>query len=248
MLKKLIGFLFITILFSCSILKRNDTKEPIKACTIAPPLARPFAFGEVRTLWKKDTIYYYYLGGTPLLQAKIDALLPQWSDIGRIKFVRTLTKSQSQIRITFTKGGSWSYVGTDNLYISKSSATMQFGWLNDKSSDEEIRRVVLHEFGHALGLQHEHQHPKSAIQWNKEVIYTEYEKMGWSRAMVDQNLFKTFDESQTNFTAYDPTSIMHYPIPKEHTLNGYSVGWNTQLSDNDKTWVRTYYPAKCICR
>lgn len=247
-MKKILLFLSIITLWSCSILKQSNKDNQTKFCQLAPPLGKQFAFGEVRTLWKKDTIYYYYLGGTPLLQAKIDLLVTQWSDLGRIKFVRTNTRNQSQIRISFAKGGSWSYVGTDNLSIGKNYATMQFGWLTDKSDDTEIRRVVLHEFGHAIGLQHEHQHPQSGIHWNKEAIYAEYAKYGWNRSMVDNNLFKTFDADQTNFTSYDPTSIMHYPIPKEHTTDGYSVGWNTTLSENDKNWIKTYYPQKCICR
>jgi len=39
-------------------------------------------------------------------------------------------------------------------------ATMNFGWLTPDTEDSEYQRVVLHEFGHALGLLHEHQHPR----------------------------------------------------------------------------------------
>lgn len=33
---------------------------------------------------------------------------------------------------------------------------MHFGWLRDDTDDVEWRRVVVHEFGHALGAIHEH--------------------------------------------------------------------------------------------
>jgi hypothetical protein len=34
---------------------------------------------------------------------------------------------------------------------------------------------VIHEFGHALGLIHEHQNPSGGIQWNKPVVCRYYE-------------------------------------------------------------------------
>jgi len=37
--------------------------------------------------------------------------------------------------------------------------TMNYGWLKDDTDDVEYRRVVIHEFGHALGAIHEHQNP-----------------------------------------------------------------------------------------
>ena len=47
---------------------------------------------------------------------------------------------------------------------------MNYGWLTPTSDDDELRRVVLHEFGHALGLIHEHQNPEGGIQWNEPAV------------------------------------------------------------------------------
>jgi serralysin len=41
--------------------------------------------------------------------------------------------------------------------------TMNYGWMTPDSSDDEVHRVVAHEFGHALGLIHEHQNPDTPI-------------------------------------------------------------------------------------
>ncbi len=41
----------------------------------------------------------------------------------------------------------------------RGGADHELRWLTPESSDDEIRRVVSHEFGHALGLIHEHQNP-----------------------------------------------------------------------------------------
>ena len=32
------------------------------------------------------------------------------------------------------------------------------------------RATVLHQFGHALGLEHEHQHPTAPLEWNQEKV------------------------------------------------------------------------------
>lgn len=60
-------------------------------------------------------------------------------------------------------GGSWSYIGTDAITIPVESFTMNFGFMDQPT--------VMHEFGHALGLIHEHQSPfKGGFEWNKKEV------------------------------------------------------------------------------
>ena len=47
---------------------------------------------------------------------------------------------------------------------------MNLGWIHDSKSEDELRSVVLHEFGHALGAVHEHESPYASIPWNKEKV------------------------------------------------------------------------------
>ncbi len=103
--------------------------------------------------------------------------------------------------------------------------------------------TVLHEFGHALGMQHEHQHPKADIPWNKPAVYDFYlSAYQWSKEEVDHNLFKLLEDKLTRTTVYDPTSIMHYPISNELTTGDWSVQKNTILSQNDRRLMRKIYP------
>ena len=42
---------------------------------------------------------------------------------------------------------------------------MNLGWIRRLSSGTDIRRLVLHEFGHALGLFHEHKPRKTPLKY-----------------------------------------------------------------------------------
>ena len=74
-----------------------------------------------------------------------------WNNLGNIKIQETSKVSDSDCRVSFKYSGSWSYVGTDNKYIGKSSPTMNFGWIYDDSDEDEVRREVLDELGHLVG-------------------------------------------------------------------------------------------------
>ena len=48
---------------------------------------------------------------------------------------------------------------------------MHINWFNHFTSEQEFSRTVLHEFGHALGLQHEHQRRNANINWSRYLAY-----------------------------------------------------------------------------
>lgn len=179
------------------------------------------------------------------LRLRIEKAAREWELYAnvRLQFVR---RGKAEIRIGLNpREGSWSYMGRDALYLDSLSKTMNFGWFTDRTPDYEIRRTTLHEFGHALGLIHEHQNPLQNIQWDVEKVYAYYaQTQGWSRQDVDQNLFRKYSSSQTQFCRYDPLSIMHYSVPKQLTLDGFEVRWNFQLSVEDKSFIGRMYPFK----
>jgi hypothetical protein len=183
-----------------------------------------------------------FFGGDPAVQRKVAYYAQEWTQYSGIRFVFG-DDPDANIRISFDPAtGSWSYVGSCQNDLKPSDATMNFGWLTPDTDDAEYARVVLHEFGHALGLLHEHQNPAGGISWNEPAVYAYYRRtQGWSNDKTYQNVIAKYRENETNHTAYDPQSIMQYPIPKELTLNGFQVGWNRGLSDTDKQFIRDQY-------
>lgn len=175
---------------------------------------------------------------------KIEQYAHEWEQVANIKFSFG-SDANAQIRITCKLGdGSWSYLGTDALVIPKNRATMNYGWFVENTPDDEFSRTTLHEFGHALGAIHEHQHPIAGIPWNRPVVYDYYmQTQGWTKEDVDQQIFFKYDLNQTNSSQYDKGSIMHYAVPKELLLDpAFAVGWNRRLSATDKSFIKQVYP------
>lgn len=71
-----------------------------------------------------------------------------------------ISEGTPQIRIGFDpNGGSWSFVGKENNSVEPGKPTMNLGWLSGDQITIDEQSVILHEFGHAIGLGHEHQSP-----------------------------------------------------------------------------------------
>jgi len=134
-------------------------------------------------------------------------------------------------------------LGKDCRSISQNSPSMNFSWFSSATSDAEFSRTIKHEFGHLIGLIHEHQNPTANIQWDKPKVYAYYAQQGWGSLQVDNNIFLKYSTSVTNYSNYDSFSIMHYPIDASLTTDGYSVGWNNILSIRDKFFINGIYPS-----
>lgn len=182
-----------------------------------------------------------FLGGTSYIHQKIQQYARVWENFANIKF-NFISFGTADIRIGFDRGGYWSYAGTQSKNIGQNEKTMNYESFDESTPEYVLKRTILHEFGHALGLLHEHKSPLSRIQWNKPRVYAYYmQTQGWNSQMVDEQILNRYSVEMSN-KEYDPSSIMHYPIDGSLTLDGYSVNWNTDLSQGDKRLIREMYP------
>lgn len=204
-----------------------------------------------------ETITIKFLNGSDFLHKKVKYYAKQWTTYANLNF-DFVDNGYADIRISFyPKKGSWSLIGLASKSHSvniktlettrvSDGPTMNFGWFNEQTKEDEFRRVIIHEFGHALGLLHEQSNPLGGILWNKPFVYAYYKQnLGWSSEKVDSNVFSVYNVEMTN-GSYDPLSIMHYPIRREFTLNGYEVGRNTKLSLADKGLMKKIYSKQII--
>jgi serralysin len=196
--------------------------------------------------WKAgDAITVAFLGGDDKLKQRIIEVAKRWTAPGLANLRLQFNDDEdADVRIAFQQGnGSWSTVGTTCRNRPKGTATMNYGWIDAASSEEKLRSVVLHEFGHALGLIHEHQNPVAGIRWNREAVIKELTRPpnSWSVEKIEFNVLDPASPEDVEATAVDPKSIMMYPIPATWTTDGFSAGFNSDLSDADKKFIRKQY-------
>lgn len=189
-----------------------------------------------------QTVKVRFISGSDFVKQKVIQFAEEWENFANVNF-EFVPSGNTEIRVSFKEGSSWSYIGTDALSKGQDKPTMNFGWFDDNTSDTEFKRTVLHEFGHALGAIHEHQSPAASIPWNTEAVYDFYFRtQGWDRAKVDVNIFNRYDQSDITNSSYDSNSIMHYWIPNSITIGDFYVGQNTSLSVTDKNFIGMIYP------
>ena len=178
-----------------------------------------------------STLRVRFLSGTPAQQAVAREQAGWWAAVANLKFDFN-DAPDAEIRIAFDpNNGAWSYVGTDCRGIPADQPTMNLGFLDGGTA--------AHEFGHAIGLAHEHQNPEGGIQWNEPVVIAELAKGPnfWDEQKVRHNVLRKYSVDQINGTVFDPNSIMLYFFPASWTLNGIATKANDVLSALDKQFI-----------
>jgi serralysin len=198
------------------------------------------------TFWANGThIKVAFMGDTAtsedasdFVKAKVQEKAKIWETYANIVFDFVDMSQTPDVRVSFGPDtGSWSYIGTECKRINVANPTMNYGWFNDQTQDDEFERTAVHEFGHALGCTHELQSPSAgAIVWNKQAVYDYYKRNdGWGQAKVDAQVLTPDNPNNDIDTMFDPTSIMCYPIPEG--LANVVIGWNKQLSPIDEDFI-----------
>ena len=150
---------------------------------------------DVDRKWKSGrTLQVSFLDGSEELRNAVIYYAREWCLYANIHF-NFVQSSAANIRVSFQRVGHWSVVGTDALEVPITEPTINFEWSQIPHSEQDLQRTILHEFGHVLGLLHEHQSPTSGIQWNRKKIIDEltHPNYGWSPQDVQDNILDKYE-------------------------------------------------------
>lgn len=211
-------------------------------------------------LWPQNqTLKLCFLSGTDKARARVATAANEWTaylnlrlDIGDVVSPRTCQGLPDEhITVDFVAGdGYWSYIGIDSLKHQHSLNLQGFGADTLPVPENEFRRLVLHEFGHAFGFEHEHQNPKAACgaEFDTTQVTAWAQRVGWSPAEVATNLAQLEPSLSRVSTRHDRLSIMHYSLPEDlfrgRRGNKCWVEPNFVLSDGDKAFAGRLYPIR----
>lgn len=191
--------------------------------------------------WEKKELKVYFTDIEDLdLMGKTLNVANRWStEAGaKVKFVLTASIIESDIRIAFRdKNGYQSLIGNEAGSLEYASVSTMSLQNLDSSPDAEFIRVVLHEFGHAIGLEHELQNPNVHIVWDTSAVYSFYrETYNWDSAKVNFNVFGKINTKEA--TVFDPQSIMIYAVPAFLLKDKIEIPWPDKLSAIDKKTIK----------
>jgi hypothetical protein len=243
------------------------------------------AVGFPTTSWPTPKVTVAFNGGSPELYALIEATASEWTtNGGRLTFSFRLsdgsfrtwkesdTSRTADIRIGFfidaDRNGYWSTVGTFARRVKAGEATMNFGDLGTTLSDyyggkhhaawmrSYAHTTILHEFGHALGLNHEHFHPQcqSDLTLTDIVNYLMGPPNNWQREQAMYNMDATTYfaavSAKPMFTPMiDQASVMLYSFPDSFYKSGRTspcrpsgpLHYATELSAEDRDYYTATY-------
>ncbi len=237
--------------------KTPTFKNPNRFCSTIQPERKSMpldttisrAMADNYYLWdngKTLTVKFIGQGGSTKLREKIKVAAKEWEKYANLTF-DFIESGEANIRVLLTdQGGCNSVVGTNALSKESDEKTMNidtnFFHQNKICYDRYLKQTIQHEFGHAIGLLHEHSY-KGKIQWNKEAVYKDaWDKAKWDKSMVDFQIFMQYESLYTNGFSYDPLSIMHYGYPAKWTANNVEIKSNFTISEMDKATVKLLYP------
>ena len=120
--------------------------------------------------------------------------------------LRFVDDGAADIRIAFSRATARGRCSAPSAAtVPKDRADDELRLADADSDDDELQRVVLHEFGHALGLIHEHQNPQGGIDWNEPAVIADLSgpPNNWDEATIRHNVLDHYPPGDVTATDVD---------------------------------------------
>jgi hypothetical protein len=186
------------------------------------------------------SLYINFMNGSKRLHEKVMQIGNDWSKYASIKFTERET-GESNIRIIFNDTGLVkTAVGVMNNMIPQDEPTCFIDTSNIQSASL-FKSIILHTFGHLIGMQHENAVPFNGRKWNYLALDKYAIRHEWDESDLKQQIMYPYSTSISNSLIADRKSVMYY-VPKEEWVKEKTLPLNDSLSMMDKTVAGSLYP------
>jgi hypothetical protein len=239
--------------------------------------AAPYSIFNRFRKWKPGTTLKvcFHSAGAADVKSRIAQIATQWSAYGAIYFdfgkapVYRLCQAGdgAVVRVSFRQKGYFSRIGNRAMLSDvNNEVTMGLQDLDEPRypiDGEKFKSIVIHEFGHAIGLAHEHQHPaadcypqfdliaiKQAYEWNDQEADENLKTLQVSSVATEGNSYKTGLGPDGDIYVFsnvpDKLSVMRYDLRPgdfyQPPGSCFDPTTNSEPSKGDQDAVARAYP------
>ena len=248
--------LCLKILISC---EDSSTSQKGMILTDEPS----YAVADKKRLWNRNnksgspiTLDILLQSGSAESQHLVERFAVEWTEYANINFRFHRDHSRTkrfdiavnihEVDDANGRGGT-SFIGTDSKMMADRGHSTMHLYFTPSTDTASKKSYILHEFGHALGLVHEHQHPERGFTFDQEEILRYCSEQGWSEKDCYEHKINTFSYQDYDIFSYDSKSIMHYQ------MHDIYIGQSTDkeifkyvrnLSLGDKLSIAKIYPGR----